>query len=161
MLYSSSDDSESIHPQSTTTLDLSKKSVPIPIVGFTNDSTSTDELIAFDSPKVSRLYPSFYNEIIDRQLPKKEHLALVKAQKWVTDALQLEIDHNSPQVCAVSVQNYPHAPTPMGSHRLWEHTVSSFSHYGSNRGSGGRRSVRPRTATYLTISFCWMRNCAI
>jgi len=37
MLYSSSDDSESIHPQSTTTLDLSKKSVPIPIVGFTND----------------------------------------------------------------------------------------------------------------------------
>jgi len=96
MLYSSSDDSESIHPQSTTTLNLSKKSVPIPIVGFTNDSTSTDELIAFDPPQDSCQYPSFYKDIIELELPNKEHLALVKAQNWITDGLQLEIDLNSP-----------------------------------------------------------------
>ena len=100
LLESSDDNSEIIEQNSIIdNIDSSTNSVPTTIPNLINDSTLHDELIVFYTPLDSCQYPSFWADIIERDLPHKEHLTLINTQNWITDALQFEIDHIFPQAC--------------------------------------------------------------
>jgi len=99
LLESSDDNSENLDQNSINDIDSNSNSVPSPLLNLTNDSTINDELRVITSPLESCQYPPFWADIIERDIEPKELNALVKTQNWITDSLQLEIDHNSPQAC--------------------------------------------------------------
>lgn len=72
--------------------------VPTPVLDLTNASIF-NELMIRVTREDSCQYPSFYEDIINHELPKEVHLVLVNSQNLITDSLQLEIDLNSPQAC--------------------------------------------------------------